>query len=161
MRYAVLATLFLTVPAFAADEIKLVATDLDGVLKAVAAHKGKVVVVDVWGVFCVPCKEKFPHMVKLHNELAKDGLVLISLTNDEPEDQAGALAYLKKQNATFQNFILVDKDKFKDEGDKKLAHSAVPILHIYDRAGKLHKTLTGKKEGEQVDDIVKELLKQK
>jgi thiol-disulfide isomerase/thioredoxin len=102
MRSALLAALFLTVPAFAADEIKLEPTDLDGVLKAVAAHKGKVVVVDVWGVFCVPCKEKFPHMVKLHNDLAKEGLVLISLTVDEPEDKDGALAFLKKQNATFR-----------------------------------------------------------
>jgi hypothetical protein len=35
------------------------------------------------------------------------------------------------------------------------------VLHIFDRSGKLVSTLEGKKKGEQVDDIVKELLKQK
>lgn len=160
MRLALLATVFLACP-LVADDVKLEKTDLDGVLKAVAAHKGKVVVVDVWGVFCVPCKEKFPHMVKLAKDHAKDGLVLISLTIDEPEDQDGALAFLKKQNATFQNFILVDKLKGDDAGDKKLIHSAPPVLHVFDRSGKLVKTLEGKKQGEQIDAIVAELLKQK
>jgi hypothetical protein len=50
MRTALVASLLLTIPA-AADDVKLEATDLDGVLKAVAAHKGKVVVIDVWGTF--------------------------------------------------------------------------------------------------------------
>jgi hypothetical protein len=51
MRSALFAALVLGAPAIAADEVKLEATNLDGLLKAVAAHKGKVVVVDVWGTF--------------------------------------------------------------------------------------------------------------
>jgi hypothetical protein len=51
MRTAILASLVLAVPAIAADEVKVEPIDLDGVLKAVASHKGKVVVVDVWGTF--------------------------------------------------------------------------------------------------------------
>jgi hypothetical protein len=52
MRTALVASLLLAIPAVAADaDVKLETTDLDGVLKAVAAHKGKVVVVDVWGTF--------------------------------------------------------------------------------------------------------------
>jgi len=51
MRTALIASLLFAVPAVAADEVKLEPTTLDGLLKAVAAHKGKVVVVDVWGTF--------------------------------------------------------------------------------------------------------------
>ena len=51
MRAAVVASLLFSLPAIAADDVKLETTDLDGVLKAVAGHKGKVVVVDVWGTF--------------------------------------------------------------------------------------------------------------
>ena len=50
MRTALFAALALAAPA-AADGVKLEPTTLDGLLKAVAAHKGKVVVVDVWGTF--------------------------------------------------------------------------------------------------------------
>jgi hypothetical protein len=51
MRLAFVSALLLSAPAPAADEVKLEPTSLDGLLKAVAAHKGNVVVVDVWGSF--------------------------------------------------------------------------------------------------------------
>jgi hypothetical protein len=51
MRSTFLAALVLAAPAVAADGVKIEPTTLDGLLKAVAAHKGKVVVVDVWGTF--------------------------------------------------------------------------------------------------------------
>src|SRR4051812_17001346 len=50
MRLAFFSALLLAAPA-AADDVKLEPTTLDGLLKAVAAHKGRVVVVDVWGTF--------------------------------------------------------------------------------------------------------------
>jgi hypothetical protein len=43
--------MLLAIPARAADEVKIEEASLDGVLKAVADHKGKVVVIDVWGTF--------------------------------------------------------------------------------------------------------------
>jgi hypothetical protein len=51
MRTALFAALFVAAPAVAADEVKVEPVSLDGLLKAVEAHKGKVVVVDVWGTF--------------------------------------------------------------------------------------------------------------
>jgi hypothetical protein len=50
MRWALLPALLLAAPA-AADDVKLEPTSLDGLLKTIAAHKGQVVVVDVWGTF--------------------------------------------------------------------------------------------------------------
>ena len=50
MRTALFAALALAAPA-AADDVKLEITSLDGLLKAVADHKGKVVVIDVWATF--------------------------------------------------------------------------------------------------------------
>ena len=51
MRSALFASLFLAAPAVAADDVKLEPISLDGLLKVIADHKGKVVVVDVWGTF--------------------------------------------------------------------------------------------------------------
>jgi thiol-disulfide isomerase/thioredoxin len=164
MRTALFAALFLAAPAVAADEaaeVKLQDTDLDGLLKAVAEHKGKVVVIDVWANFCVPCKEKFPHMVKLANDYKGKGVVFISLTIDEPEDKDKALAFLQKNNAWFQNFFLKDRDKNEKPGDEKLYHSAPPIVHVWDQTGKKVKTYEGKKEAAQLDGLLEELTKKK
>jgi hypothetical protein len=51
MRLALVTALALAIPATAADDVKLETINLDGLLKAVEAHKGKVVVIDVWGTF--------------------------------------------------------------------------------------------------------------
>jgi thiol-disulfide isomerase/thioredoxin len=164
MRTALLAALFFAVPAVAADEaaeVKLQDTNLDRLLKAVAAHKGKVVVIDVWANFCVPCKEKFPHMVMLANQYKEKGVVFISLTIDEPEDKDKALAFLQKNNAWFQNFFLKDPDKNEKPGDAKLYHSAPPIVHVWDQTGKKVKEYEGKKEAAQLDGLLEELTKKK
>ena len=79
--------------------------DLD---KAVAANKGKVVVIDLWFLGCAPCVKKFPQLVNHHKAMGKDGLVCMSL-NVEPEElkkQDKVLEFLKKQEADFPNFIV-------------------------------------------------------
>ena len=97
----------------------------------------------------------------MHQELSKAGLVVISLSVDDSDDKDAALEFLKKQKATFQNFLLEDKDRNEKAGDDKLYHSAPPIMHVFDREGKKVKTLEGKKEAAGLDDLVKELLKKK
>jgi hypothetical protein len=94
-------------------------------------------------------------------ELAKDGLVVISLSVDDADEKAAALKFLQDQKATFQNFILEDKDRNEKAGDEKLYHSAPPIVQVFDREGKLVKTLEGKKEAEGLHKLVKELLQKR
>src|SRR2546423_164673 len=70
--------------------------------KLVRSHKGKVVVVDFWADFCIPCKREFPHLVALHNQYKNDGFVAVSVALDNPSDakaQAAILKFLEKQNA--------------------------------------------------------------
>src|SRR5262245_34203846 len=97
----------------------------------------------------------------MHRELSTQERVVISLSVDDAEDKAAALSFLKDQGATFQNFILEDKNRNEKAGDEKLYHSAPPILHVFDREGKKVQTLEGKKEAEGLDKLVKELLEKK
>jgi thiol-disulfide isomerase/thioredoxin len=140
--------------------IKLEKIKASEVEKAVAAHKGKVVIVDVWADFCLPCKKKFPHLVKLHKELAKEGLVCISLSVDLDDNFNGALEFLKKQGATFPNYILWDTEENKDTLEKSFNHTAPPIIHVFDRGGKRVQTWEGKIEEDKIDMLIKNLLKQ-
>ena len=98
--------------------------------KAIAAHKGKVVLVDVWADFCLPCKKKFPHIVELSKTHGKDGLVVISLSVDELDKKSNALAFLKKNSATFQNFLLEDTDENKEKWEKKIAHCSADSARL-------------------------------
>jgi peroxiredoxin len=97
----------------------------------------------------------------MHKELSKAGLVVISLSVDDPDDKAAALKFLQEQKATFENLILEDKDRNEKAGDAKLYHSAPPIIHVFDRQGKKVQTFEGKKEAEGLDKLVRELLEKK
>jgi hypothetical protein len=86
----------------------------------------------------------------MHEKYAKKGLVCISVSVDELEDKEATLKFLKKQKATFSNFLVdepqtVWKELFDTVG--------VPAIRVYDRAGKL----VGKFE--DYDDVEKLVVK--
>lgn len=135
---ACLLALLIAVPA-RGEEVTLTPGKLADLEKFVATHKGKVVVVDFWADYCVPCKKEFPNLVRLHQERAKDGLVCASVTVDEPEDREKALAFLKRQNATFFNMAFDEKYEVWQD---KFGVAAVPMVLVYGKDGKLAKAFS-------------------
>jgi uncharacterized protein (TIGR03435 family) len=55
--------------------------------------RGKVVVLEFWATWCVPCVEAIPHLNKLADETASEDVVLISVAVDDPSK---VLAFLEK-----------------------------------------------------------------
>jgi thiol-disulfide isomerase/thioredoxin len=117
--------------------VKLEAVSYADLTAELRGLKGKVILVDVWGMFCPPCREKFPKVVALHGKYATRGLAVVSVSVDPPDDadaRTAAREFLTKQRATFRNVLLTDKAevwqaKWKTEGP--------PILFLFDRAGRL------------------------
>jgi thiol-disulfide isomerase/thioredoxin len=57
------------------------------------AHKGKVVIVDFWASWCVPCRRSFPWLNEMQAKYADQGLVIIGVNEDTSEEEvAGFLA---------------------------------------------------------------------
>src|SRR5262249_9353194 len=116
--------------------------ELGGIVRGL---KGKVVVVDFWGTFCLPCKREFPLLVKMHNKYAKDGLDAVSVAVDplEPGEEdavkTAVMRFLQTQNATFTNVLLDEKPEVWQD---KLHNPEVPIVFVFNRAGKVAKKYT-------------------
>ncbi len=115
-------------------KIELKAVKYDELTAAIREQSGKVVVVDIWASWCVPCKKEFPHLVELHSRYAKDGLVCMSVSVDEAGDQhASALKFLQKVNAAFANYRIDEPKKvYQDKWD----FNGVPAVFVFDRQGK-------------------------
>lgn len=73
-------------------------TSLDGDTLSLSALKGKYVLLDFWFVRCPPCIRLLPTIAKLHEELPKDRIAVISVNLDHPAD----LAAFVKRNPNFQ-----------------------------------------------------------
>lgn len=124
----------------AEDKVEISAVKLADLNAAIAKHKGKVVVVDFWATFCIPCRKEFPNLVKLHGEQSST-IACISVTVDDPDDSAKALRFLKQQKAVFENYLLDEKAEVYQ---KEFGFAAVPCVLVYDRNGKLVKKFSDK-----------------
>lgn len=156
-------------PVPVSNDVSLKILDHDEIQQLIQEKKGKVVVMDAWSTSCPPCMKEFPHLVELHHEYGPEKVACVSLSFDyegidRPEDQQGrVLAFLRKQNATFDNILN------KEEADalyKKLDLDAVPAVFVYDQSGKLrqkfddsYRNAAGERFSyDDVRALVKELL---
>lgn len=116
-----------------AGEVTLRVVKYQQLIDAVKAQKGKIIVVDIWADFCLPCKKEFPHLVELHKHYGKDGVVCISVTIDELENKDAALKFLKSKGATFANYLL---DEDASVWQNKWMLKGVPAVFVFNREGK-------------------------
>lgn len=51
-------------------------------------YRGKVVMLDFWASWCVPCRRSFPWMNSMHQKYADRGLVIIAVNVDRKTEEA-------------------------------------------------------------------------
>lgn len=141
--------------------VELTDVTFDGLDQSVRKNQGSVVVVDVWSTFCTPCKKKFPHMVSLYKQHAKDGLVLITLSIDDKGDRAKAVEFLKKQDATCTNFFLTGAEEGAKKWEEKYPVEQIPLLLVYNRKGERVLQDFGKIAADDLDKLVEKLVAEK
>ena len=109
--------------------------------EALAENRGRILVVDCWVLGCAPCVAKFPEFVAMRNELSKQGIAFASLDvmPSEADRSELVLAFLKKQNAAFPNYLLNDKPNLVDMWTDRHTVEATPATLVFDRQGELLK----------------------
>jgi peroxiredoxin len=115
-------------------EVNLEVVKKQGYLDALAKLRGKVVVVDIWGEFCVPCKEAFPSIVEMHEKYADKGLACLSVSLDQAADKDLTLKFLKREKAVFTNVLLDEPAK---TWQSLFDVYGPPAVMVFDRDGKL------------------------
>ncbi|MFB3827411.1 MAG: TlpA disulfide reductase family protein [Bryobacteraceae bacterium] len=99
-------------------------------------HRGKVVLVNFWATWCEPCRTEMPALAALERKWRGRGLVLVTVSADDPEQEAGARAFLEKSGVPAPAFIKRAKsdEDFINAIDPKWS-GALPALYLYGRGG--------------------------
>jgi cytochrome c biogenesis protein CcmG, thiol:disulfide interchange protein DsbE len=116
-------------------------------------HKGKVVVVDFWASWCVPCRRSIPWLNAMQSKYADEGLVVIGINVDA--ERASAERFLAETPAQFR---LV----YDSEGrlPKELGVVGMPSSFIFDRTGRLITKHIGFQNGRrnEYEQVLREAL---
>jgi len=109
---------------------------LDGGPTALKAHRGRVVLVNLWASWCAPCITEMPALERLHQKLGPEGLVVLGVSADE--DEKAIRDVMRRLTLTFP--ILRDP-----EGRMANAYRATgyPETYLIDKQGVLRATFIG------------------
>ncbi len=80
-------------------EVTLEKTDAKGVRQLVANQSDKLRLINLWATWCGPCVAEFPDLVSLGRQFENRGFDFISLSMDEPTQEAKVLQFLKSEHA--------------------------------------------------------------
>ncbi len=82
-------------------EVELVLKDLFGTEQRLSALKGRIVVLNFWATYCIPCRKEMPDLASIQNEYAALGVQVVGASTDAPEDRAKVLQFIKETKINF------------------------------------------------------------
>jgi cytochrome c biogenesis protein CcmG/thiol:disulfide interchange protein DsbE len=107
-------------------------------VQTLADYKGQVVLLNIWGTFCLPCRDEMPAIEKLLEALAAKGLKVVAISMDDPGFEQKIRDFAKQYALTFQ--ILYDPSG-KVVNDYQT--TGVPETFIIARDGVIRKKIIG------------------
>ena len=132
--------------------------DARGLADRIAREKGRVVLVNFWATWCVPCREEFPDLARLDRAYGGRGLRVLGVSTDFDRETAAVKKFLTELKPGFPNYRKKsggDDEQFIDAVDKSWG-GELPFTVLYARDGKKAKVLSGKHTyGEYEAEVLK------
>ena len=128
--------------------------DLDGKPVSLSSFQGKVVIVDVWGTWCPPCRAEVPHFVELQKTYGKQGLQIVGINYEKSTDPIPGIKSFAKEHGI--NYPLVIGNQVTQ--NKIPEFQAFPTTLFIDRKGEVRLMAVGARPQSYLEAVVKRLL---
>jgi thiol-disulfide isomerase/thioredoxin len=125
---------------------------LDGKQVSLADFRGKVVVVNVWGSWCGPCRAEAPMLAQASRDLAKKGVVFLGIDSRDPSKDE-AKAFVRRFDVPYPSL-------YDQQGSTLLAFrgtltpNSVPSTVVVDPQGRVSGSVLGSLTRTTLDDLV-------
>lgn len=87
------------------QEVELKLTDLSGSQQTLGSLKGRVVILNFWATYCIPCKSEMPDLAEIQNEYAALGVQVIGASTDQVSDRQTVLQFVKETKINFPIWV--------------------------------------------------------
>jgi thiol-disulfide isomerase/thioredoxin len=115
--------------------------------------RGKVVLIDFWATWCLPCKKEMPGYQKLLDRFGARGLAVVGFKLDTMMDAEDPVVFAKKIGVRYPLAVAADDLKQKFGGVE-----GIPTTMIFDREGILRQKVIGFEYTDVIEAELKPLL---
>lgn len=120
-------------------ERELILKDLSGTEQKLSSFKGRVVILNFWATYCIPCRKEMPDLASIQNEYAAHGVQVIGASVDDLDDRRKVLQFIKETKVNFPIWVdatVTDMMKFG-------LGTALPGTVVIDKDGRIVKVISG------------------
>ena len=138
-------------PGKAAPDFML--PDLNGQRVSLHDYRGKVVFLNFWATWCIPCREEMPAMEQLHQTFQSQGLAILAVDLKESPDKVKA--FFDQHGLSFTALLDESGSVFRD-----YSVMGLPTTYLSGREGKLLARGVGGRDWRRAEgkDLIRGLL---
>lgn len=116
---------------------------------------GKVVVINVWGSWCGPCRAETPGLVRIANATADQGVAFVGI--DTRDSRAGANAFVRKYKVPYPS-VFDPAGKALLPFGSVIPSAAIPSSLVVDRDGNVAARVIGTVDEATLTGILDDLI---
>lgn len=113
-------------------EVELALKDLSGIDQRLSAYRGRIIILNFWATYCVPCRKEMPDLVTVQNQYAALGVQVIGAAADTADDKQKVMQFIKDTKLNFPVWLGASAGDMQQFG----LSSTLPATVIIDRNGK-------------------------
>jgi peroxiredoxin len=172
MKHIIVVLLLLSASARPASPPQLELKDIQGNTHTLAEYRGKIVLLNFWATWCIPCKTEMPIFTEVYRKYHDRGVVVLAASLDDETTQKYVSQYARSYKMEFPILINANADTMRELGLGETIPSTVFLDTDGNIAGKvlgqakkkdvLHRLewLLGNQEGEAPKPILKKFTVQ-
>jgi thiol-disulfide isomerase/thioredoxin len=129
-------------------------TGLDGQARKLEDYRDRVVILNFWATWCLPCRQEMPLLESLHARYAAHGLVVIGASADEESTRAAVRPFIEKHRITFPIWTGATTEHMRalELGE------TLPATAVIDREGRIVGRIFGKVERRDLERRIRHAL---
>ncbi len=144
-----------------APDFRVMTLDSIPTEKTLADYRGKVLMINIWATWCVPCRVEMPSIERLQQAYADKGLRVVAVSVDDPGTDAEIRSFVKQYGLTFE--VLRDPKGQLGDVSRDYQTSGYPETVIVGRDGIIRKKLLGAHDWASAENraLIERLLAEK
>ena len=152
LRTVLLLLVSVSASAQSSPQVALRLKDINGRTFSLADYKGKVLLVNFWATWCIPCRTEIPDLIKLQRQNRNQGLRIVGITYP-PESISEVRRFARQLKMNYPVALGTNETKSLFTPSETL-----PMTLVIDREGIVRDVIEGIMYADEFDLKVKPLL---